>query len=38
MMIGCPRDARIFSLRNRANVSVAPPAENGTIIVMGRVG
>jgi hypothetical protein len=38
MMTGCPRTVRIFSPRNRATVSVAPPAGNGTIIVMARVG
>jgi hypothetical protein len=38
MMIGCPSTARIFSPRNLATVSVAPPAGNGTIIVIGRVG
>ena len=30
--------APIISLRNTASVSVAPPAGNGTIIVIGRDG
>jgi len=38
MMMGCPRIVRICSDRKRANVSVAPPAGNGTIMVIGRVG
>jgi hypothetical protein len=36
--IGCPNFARMFSARNRASVSVAPPAGNGTIMVIGREG
>jgi hypothetical protein len=38
MMTGWPRMARIRSPRNRASVSVAPPAGNGTIMVTGRAG
>jgi len=38
MITGCRKTARIFSARNRASVSVAPPAGNGTIMVMARAG
>src|SRR5215470_16719741 len=34
----CPSDTLIRSARIRANVSVGPPAANGTTIVMGFVG
>jgi hypothetical protein len=37
MMI-CPSDVRIRSAMMRAIVSVGPPAEYGTTIVIGRVG
>ena len=38
MMIDCPSEVRMCSARMRASVSVGPPAEYGTIRVMGRDG
>jgi len=38
MISGCPSDSRIGSLNTRINESVGPPAGNGTITVIGRVG
>jgi hypothetical protein len=38
MMMGWPSDVRIPSPRTRAMMSVAAPAANGTIIVIGRDG
>jgi hypothetical protein len=38
MMTGCRKIARIFSARNRASVSVAPPGRNDTIMVTARAG
>jgi hypothetical protein len=38
MTIGCPNGPRIRSTIIRAITSVAPPAGNGTIIVIGRDG
>ena len=35
---GLTENAVTFSARNRASVSVAPPAGNGTIMVIGCVG
>jgi hypothetical protein len=37
-MTGCPSEVRIRSPSTRAMVSVAPPAANGTTMVMGFVG
>jgi hypothetical protein len=38
MMIGWPSVLDICSPTRRATTSVGPPAANGTIIVIGRVG
>jgi hypothetical protein len=38
MMTGWPSTPRNCSARYRANVSVAPPAGNGTIMLIGRAG
>ncbi len=38
MISGWPSDIRIGSLSTRASESVGPPAGNGTITVIGRVG
>jgi len=35
---GWPSDIRIGSISVRAKVSTGPPAPNGTISVIGRVG
>jgi hypothetical protein len=38
MITGCPSGRRIRSATIRPIVSIAAPAANGTIMVMGRVG
>src|SRR6266446_1611747 len=38
IMTGCPSIPLIRSASNRATTSVGPPAANGTIMVIGRVG
>jgi hypothetical protein len=38
MTIWAPSDGPMCWVRMRASTSVGPPAANGTIIVIGRVG
>jgi hypothetical protein len=38
MTSGWPSATRIGSAKSRASVSTGPPAGNGTMIVIGRVG
>jgi hypothetical protein len=37
-MMGWPSDGRMPSATMRASVSIAPPAETGTTMVIGRDG
>src|SRR6218665_327645 len=38
MTTGCPRRSAMFLAMSRAMLSVPPPAEKGTIMVIGRLG